>query len=232
MPISPINPLPLSSQIADQLRRLIVGGELVPDQRLKEQALSKELNVSRGPLREAIQQLSDEGLLVKEVYKGARVRAINQKELIELYSMRSNLEKFAFAEGWSRRTEESFVDLRARYDALCEAENQKQQHDTIRCEINFHNWIFEISDHSLLQASWSRLHPLFQIYLSVHHKMFGSSGAFSSMTREYLRLACSDDFDAMLSHLDVHFDTGFTEVHSILEDQSQPKRFEQLINVK
>ena len=74
MPITEIRQLPLSEQIRDMLRDRIIEGDLQPGEKLTETDLSRKLNVSRGPLREAIMQLTEEGLLVKAPYKALRVR--------------------------------------------------------------------------------------------------------------------------------------------------------------
>ena len=84
MILSEIRPLTLSGQVRDMLRDQIMAGKLSPGERLTETDLSQRLKVSRGPLREAILQLTEEGLLIKKTYKGLRVRSISLRELEEL----------------------------------------------------------------------------------------------------------------------------------------------------
>ncbi|MDN5574145.1 MAG: GntR family transcriptional regulator, partial [Micrococcales bacterium] len=66
MPPAALNPVVQESTpalIARQLRRAIGEGELAPGQQLNEAALSRSLGVSRGPLREGLQRVTQEGLL-------------------------------------------------------------------------------------------------------------------------------------------------------------------------
>lgn len=219
--LTPVTPKTLRSQIETQLREQIIGGQFEPGRRLTETKLSHELNVSRGPLREAIQQLTEEGLLVKETYKGLSVRSINQKELIELYSMRTNLEQFAFREGWHKRTVSAQEELKKRYERLRKKQRGDSPAAVIHQEIAFHSWIYEISDHSLLQASWKRLSPLLQIYLAMHQKQFGPQCAFMASTQEYLKLACGEDLEAMLQHIEVHLREGLSEILASLPDHNE-----------
>ena len=118
MELSQIHPQPLSEQIRDMLRDRIISGDLSPGERLTETELANRLAVSRGPLREAVLQLTEDGLLVKTAYKGLRVRSVSQSELCELYSMRTTLEGFAFEEAWEKRSDKDFAELRRRYASL------------------------------------------------------------------------------------------------------------------
>lgn len=83
MTLSEIRPLTLSGQVRDMLRDQIMSGKLSPGERLTKIDLSQRLKVSGGPLREAILQLTEEGLLIKKTYKGLRVRSISLRELEE-----------------------------------------------------------------------------------------------------------------------------------------------------
>ena len=70
---SPLKRETMSAQIAVLLRHAILTGELVPGAQLIESALALRLGASRGPLREAMRQLIEEGLLVSVPYTGTRV---------------------------------------------------------------------------------------------------------------------------------------------------------------
>lgn len=77
------------------LRELIVGGDLKPGERVNEVAVSTQLGISRGPLREAIQGLVREGLLEIVTHRGAFVRTVDAAMLRDLYEVRAALETYA-----------------------------------------------------------------------------------------------------------------------------------------
>lgn len=79
------------------LRERITSGELPPGSRLSDLALSKEIGISRTPVREAIQQLAADGLVEVVPHAGATVRQPNAAELEELYEIRGVLEGHAAA---------------------------------------------------------------------------------------------------------------------------------------
>src|SRR5690554_1681045 len=87
--------LNLAEKAAEALRRAIITGEIAPGARLVEEDIAAQLGVSRMPVRQAIQQLTDEGLVEKISGKGAFVQGFSAKSLDELYSLRVVLERFA-----------------------------------------------------------------------------------------------------------------------------------------
>ena len=85
----------LAVPIAALLRDAIFDWELRPGERIIERRLAAQWNVSRAPLREAIKQLTSEGLIVVSPHRGASVRGVSEKELIELFEVRELIEVHA-----------------------------------------------------------------------------------------------------------------------------------------
>lgn len=79
-------------QVADRLRRMIWSGALEPGFRLKEMPLSKSFGVSRNTIRDAIRDLTQDGLLTHEVNRGAVVRHLDAEDVRDLYRVRRLLE--------------------------------------------------------------------------------------------------------------------------------------------
>lgn len=78
-----------------QLRRAILTGQFQPGERLVEQHLAEELQVSRGPIRDALRQLEQEGLVRIYRNRGAVVSTLGPLEAYELYLVRGHLEGLA-----------------------------------------------------------------------------------------------------------------------------------------
>lgn len=85
----------VSSWAFEELSRRIIEGRLSPGARITEEALVKELGASRTPLREAIKQLEELGLIVRERNRTLRVAPLQSGELIELVRLREHLEGLA-----------------------------------------------------------------------------------------------------------------------------------------
>lgn len=84
----------LSEQTYDALRQAIVQGRVRPNQRLIESDLAEEYGVSRTPIRESLQRLSAEGLIVP-ARSGWSVREHSLDEIRDIYEVRTALESYA-----------------------------------------------------------------------------------------------------------------------------------------
>ena len=215
--LSPIEDRTLRAQVRRQILDRVLDGQFKPGERLVETALSSQLQVSRAPLREALRELVDQGILVSEPYKGFRVRPVSERDLTELYSIRTALEKFAFTLAWPQRTPDAMADLDRRYDELMSVRATGDQAQAIEREIAFHSWVYEIAEHRLLQDHWARLSKLVRIYMSLHHNLHGSHGVFGEMTTCYRDLAHGESLEAMQSHIDEHMVQGFDSVLKALK---------------
>ena len=82
----------LSSRVFHTIRENILSGKYATDEELKEKSIGEELGVSRTPVREALRQLELEGLVTIIPNKGAYVVGISQKDIRDIYEIRSRLE--------------------------------------------------------------------------------------------------------------------------------------------
>lgn len=84
-------------RVVHLIREGVKRGRYAPGQRLPEVDLTRELGVSRGPLREALSRLAAEGVLEIEPYRGAMVRRLSRRDVEDLYQVREVLEGQAAA---------------------------------------------------------------------------------------------------------------------------------------
>ena len=85
----------LKSQIIKALWQLIIDGKIRPNEPMREIQLTEILNISRTPLRDALQQLEWEGIVVSEARKGYRLAPFSEADIDEIYPLRARLESFA-----------------------------------------------------------------------------------------------------------------------------------------
>ena len=95
MTIGPVHQPPLRSLVSDELRRLVITGELPPGTRIVEDRLAARLGVSRNPVREALQALAAEGFVDILPRRGAVVAQVTQAEAEDLFDVRAALEPLA-----------------------------------------------------------------------------------------------------------------------------------------
>ena len=84
-----------STVIADQLRERILDGSFAPGEQISEVQLAARLKMSRGPVREAVQRLAQEGLLVSHRNRGVFVIELDASDIEDVYRGRRAVEKEA-----------------------------------------------------------------------------------------------------------------------------------------
>jgi len=102
------------------VRRKIFAGEFGGDGRVSEWAVSRELGMSRGPIREAVNQLVTEGLLKQTPHVGTFVRTADREEIEQLCDLRMALEVFAAGKAAKRIRGGEIARLRKHMDDLAE----------------------------------------------------------------------------------------------------------------
>jgi len=101
----------LSEEVLLAIERGIMSGQLKPGDRLVEAELAEELGVSRAPVREALIQLQQQGLVVTRLGRGAEISRWSPRDVEELYDLRSLLESHAAYLGASQMTDPEVVTL-------------------------------------------------------------------------------------------------------------------------
>jgi len=86
-----------ADRVCEELRRLVVSGALEPGQRLNEKDVAEQLGVSRSPVREALQRLVGERLLIAERNKSVTVKRFTIEDINEIYDARIAIESHAAA---------------------------------------------------------------------------------------------------------------------------------------
>ena len=99
--------------VTERLEHAIMSGELPAGSKLSEQALADAFGVSRGPLREAIRQLEGRKLVERIPYVGARVLALNTKDILDIFVVREALEGMAARLVAENATDAELKELRA-----------------------------------------------------------------------------------------------------------------------
>ena len=84
-----------ASIVTDRLRTSIVNGSLKPGSQLSEAELANSFGVSRGPVREALQRLVQEGLLLSEPHRGVFIPVLTDDDVLDIYLAREALESAA-----------------------------------------------------------------------------------------------------------------------------------------
>jgi DNA-binding GntR family transcriptional regulator len=160
-------PEPRSEGLVDALREAILTGRYAPGTRLVQEELAEAFGMSRIPLREALRRLEGEGLVVISPNRGAIVRPLAPKDVVDLYELRLALESLAL-----RRAAARYADLRAstkaRHAAARQAIAARNLTALFRLDRDFHADVASASDNphlvAALGAQWSQIMRVMHAY--------------------------------------------------------------------
>lgn len=211
------SPQTLSSLAVRWLRERIVTGALPPGARLSDLVLSREIGISRTPVREAIRMLAADGLVEVVPHQGATVRAPSLDELDELYEIRAVLEGHAAARAAARRTVEEgagllamvaameAIPLPAEGEALDAAATLRQR----ELDLGFHRRVLAMSRMERLQRLVEDAGIIARPFETMDERMPGADHAATNAHHRAIAQAVADgDADRARSAMTAHIESG------------------------
>ncbi|MGG0717058.1 GntR family transcriptional regulator [Robertmurraya massiliosenegalensis] len=200
------------SNILDSIRKKIILQEYKPESMLTETELAKEFNSSRGTIREALKELSSEGLLVTLSNGRRRVVGISVKFIDDLYSMRKLLECRAVEE-ILKKENVGFSALAAAVDDFQKVNNDSEEgfsHERALVNSNFHRTLIEMADNIPLMKCWVTIEPLIDALAninSVHLETKNHQVDYIDTHKEIFRLLISKD-SSIVDYISYHVEAA------------------------
>lgn len=210
------------TQVVDALREAIVSGRLQPGTKITELSLAERFAISRGPIREAIRELTNEGLLVSRPYSATHVAAVDERTITEAYDLRRLLEVYAWRLAWPRRDARLKTVLMERHETLQRTLGGGDVFAEISAELAFHSTAFEFSGSDLLIATWRPIAQRIQLSFSVYQVAIG--GPASGEHQRYMEAALGDDFEALHREVERHIDQGMAGVRTFFAKKKRKTR--------
>ena len=165
----------LMDRAFQQIREAIRSGKLKPGDRLVESQLAEEMQISRFPIREALRYLEKEGLVKTKPFKGTYVAQLTEKDMEELYSLRSAIEELAVRILIKNIDEDKIKKLEFIVADMVQASENDNIDKMISEDLRFHQTICEMSGHRKLLDVWLNLENQLQIFLTIEKDLFENS---------------------------------------------------------
>lgn len=186
--------------IAEQIR----AGNLLPDQRINENVICEELNISRTPVREALIQLSAEGILENKARRGFIIRSMTEQDVRELYTVIGVLDGYAAQLACDALTNQDYADLSFYIDTMdlaIKAGNFEMYH---KQQVIFHQlYIDKCGNSALIDTIAKSKNKLLKKTYSeeIHKDTKDVLYATNKEHREILRLFQEKDKDGLFKYL-------------------------------
>jgi DNA-binding GntR family transcriptional regulator len=162
----------LKANVTDILRELIIEGTLAPGTEFNQAQIAEQLGVSRGPIREALGQLEQEGLVQSIPYKGVIVTPLTRKYIEELYSVRTALELLGLDYSIDRMTDEEIKHLDEIVDNMRSAARANDLNKLVEVDLYFHDYLLQQAHHALALKLWRMLEVGIRRCLRTRHQIY------------------------------------------------------------
>jgi DNA-binding GntR family transcriptional regulator len=199
---------PRGQQVMETLRTAIISGRFEPGDRLIESALSAELGTSRGPVREALRQLENEGLVASFPYRGAVVLGVSDEEVQEvLIPIRLTLERYSWARALEKLTDDDFAELGKQIWLMEQAGKASNLLKLVEADLGFHEIVISASGQQHTVQIWRTIWPRIRAYF-YRYERFRSFEETVEEHRELLAALQTRDPAIVLAQLERHIDVA------------------------
>ncbi len=152
---SPREEQSLHDEILTRLRDHIVEGNIPDGGRIPERQLCEMLGISRTPLREALKVLAAEGLVELLPNRGARVRALSERDLLELFDVMGGLEALAGRLACENITDEEIAEIERLHYEMYGFYLHRDMHGYFQVNQLIHQKILEASRNETLKVAYA-----------------------------------------------------------------------------
>ncbi len=173
----------LTSLVQQELERRILAGDILPGDKLVEQDVATELNISRGPVREAFRALEQAGLVTTEKNRGVFVRQVSLQEADEIYEVRAGLDEMIGRLAVERAADADIAELEALVEQMRLAGKGKDVGAYYPLNIRFHDRLAQLAGNGTLLAAYRRL--INELHLYRRETLARGHDAFPTSTREH-----------------------------------------------
>jgi DNA-binding GntR family transcriptional regulator len=188
----------LKDVVVEALRQMIARGELLPGAWLRQERLSETLKVSFTPIREALKQLEAEGLVEHVPYRGVRVVEFQIEDVLDIYTMRADLEAMAAGAAALRLDEAEREELHSLHARMAGFRGNETLQTVREDNRRFHQIIIEGSRRTYLIRTLTLIWSWFPTML---WSQFAQTATVSAPNRED---ADNAEHAAILAALDDH----------------------------
>jgi DNA-binding GntR family transcriptional regulator len=140
----------LATTAYEKIKQMIIDRELLPGEKIQQEILSKKLEISRTPLITALNRLQSEKLVESELNKGFTVRKFSLKELVDIWTLRTVIERMAIEEFAETITSDKVNYLRNIFEGFAPPWNEQKYSEYTRADRKFHNELLKMSNNSFV----------------------------------------------------------------------------------
>jgi DNA-binding GntR family transcriptional regulator len=164
-----------AAEIVSSLEKRILGGDLLPGQRVDELTLASAFGVSRTPVREALLELAAIGLVEQRAHKGTFVADVTLEEIFDVYEVLAELEGLCARLAARRMNEAERRELRALHEEMGRLVAPEHRERYIELDYRFHGLLIQAARNLALREHIAmcmrRIAPVRRTSMEMNHDL-------------------------------------------------------------
>lgn len=202
------------------LREAILTGQLPQGQRVNEVQASRELGISRGPLREALRRLEQDGLVKSYPNRGVEIIRPTARDALNLLNVRRLLEPYAVIEAFKRQPAELRVAARQALNEIYLAAKSGDPTNDSAAHSRFHALFYSRAGNDHLDRIWTRLEGPVSLYLQLRPSSIPELVTVASAHDRLVELLETGDTSAIRAEVLAHLDVSLRSLRRLVSNRS------------
>jgi DNA-binding GntR family transcriptional regulator len=200
--------------VHERVRGALLSGEIGAEERFSESQLAEGLGTSRAPIREAMRELEQEGLIVRSGQRGYVLRPVEPKDVRELGLLRSALERLAAGLTVQRASAAEIAELEEIVAQMAAAEQRSPAEGLEDLDTAFHEKLCRLAQHEALLGIWLSMRDRLQLALRAVNLSWDRAG-FASSHELVMEAIRSGDPKQAEDAIETHILSGLDRLMSV-----------------
>jgi DNA-binding GntR family transcriptional regulator len=208
------------------LREAILDGRLAQGERINEVQVSRSLGISRGPLREALRRLEQDGLVNSSPNRGVSVVQVTARDALDLLNVRRLMEPYAVLEALRQHPDELQDSARAALTEMGRAARAGNRAREAEAHSAYHGLFYNRSGNTTLDRLWNRIEDPVRLYLQLRQSSPEGMLEVASAHQRLVDLLAEGNASAIRSEVLAHLDVGIRSLKSVVASRTKRIRLD------
>jgi DNA-binding GntR family transcriptional regulator len=208
-------PNSISEHIYISLKKAILKGELAPGHRLLVMELASKYEVSQAPVREALERLKQDELIVSKTNKGSVVSDITLDEIRDIYALRVLIEGYAIRETMNSLVGSDLLHLEKNLEEMKQATLVNDTFRLIELDMDFHSFFYQRCNNHLILDIWNKMKAKIMRFIRVtnnHYAVHDVLETHQSLLESLRSGNIEESIEKFKITLDIHENAEFYKV--------------------
>ncbi len=212
----------VGDQVASVLRQRILNGELLPGTQLQEVPLAASLGVSRNTIREALRVLALEGLLTRNIHRGATVARLSIRDVREIYQLRRMLEQSALL-AVKKVPEEVLAESRELVERYEASARSGDWIEAVGWDLQFHALLMRLHNNERLESFYQKTLSELRMGMVLVDRTHDNPGRLTKVHRKMYQLMSAGKLKECAAVLAKHLDDSESRLTHVMNQRLSVK---------